>query len=416
MFSYFTSLFGASESEPKPIRSYGWKKDKYTDEQLASRPALSTYKKLTYHPSLNDFKYVDLRSKCPQVYDQGKLGSCTANSTCAAYCFEMMKQGEPCVEMSRLYLYYCSREMEGNVDQDSGAELKDVIYVTENTGMCIESLWPYDITKFSDKPTDVCYEDSKLHKTIKGERIQQTDNDLKQCLVDGFPVVFGFSVYESFETEQVAKTGIVPMPDTNNEKLLGGHAVMLVGFTQIDGQDYYIVRNSWGTEWGDKGYFYMRPEYLTNTTLSSDFWSIQLVKDIKDPNETLKNEHLETLKIVKKILNLNEECPEDELLDELMNVAVSSDLLKESKKKINELNITIKQMTDLIRDKNSLISELKDENDRFEHFDNIYLSEQKDTKDIKLNKSNKKKLGHVKQPYNMDAWRSNKRPIHKYEW
>jgi hypothetical protein len=343
MFSLF-GLFGSSDPEPTIIpKKYGWKKDKYTEHDIATRPALSTYKKLTFHPYLSNISSVDLRNKCPPVYDQGQLGSCTANATCAAYGFEMMKQGEKYVDMSRLYLYYCSRDMEGTVDQDSGAEIKDVVSVTEKTGLCVDSLWPYDITKFTEKPPQTCYDDSLLHKTMNGERIEQTSDSIKQCLLDGYPVIFGFQVYDSFESETVAKTGIVPMPNTTTEKLLGGHAVLIVGFTQLNGQEYFIVRNSWGESWGDKGYFYMPPAYILDSTLASDFWSIKLVKDIADSNivasdgkkvtENLLNSEVELEDInnitkLKELLGLPKCCEFKRVVESIEKLVKRSDASK----------------------------------------------------------------------------------------
>ena len=98
---------------------------------------------------------------------------------------------------------------------------------------------------------------------------------MKGCLASGFPFVFGFTVYESFESQEVAKTGMVPMPAAG-ESVLGGHAVLAVGYD--DGHQRFIVRNSWGTGWGMQGYFTMPYAYLTERDLSSDFWTIRLVQ------------------------------------------------------------------------------------------------------------------------------------------
>ena len=283
--SYFSKFFWDTSSNANfSNKKYddiklGWIKDNYTEHDKLVRPALSTYKKIIHHPMLKSITGIDLRNKCPPVYDQGNLGSCTANSICAAYEFEMLKQNEVhgYEQMSRLFLYYMERSIEGTIDRDSGAQIKDGISVVTN-GLCLESLWPYDISKFAIKPDQQCYDDQKLHKTIKEYRVQQNYDDIKQCLLDGYPIMFGFIVYESFKSDQVTNTGIVPMPSVN-EKTLGGHAVLLVGITNINNIEYYIVRNSWGTEWGDGGYFYMPCEYVENSNLASDFWTIQLVKD-----------------------------------------------------------------------------------------------------------------------------------------
>ena len=95
---------------------------------------------------------------------------------------------------------------------------------------------------------------------------------MRACLADGFPFVFCFSVYESFVTQAVARSGTVPVPKVN-EKLLGGHAVCAVGYDQKSRR--FTLRNSWGTQWGRKGYFTMPYAYLANRNLSDDFWTVR---------------------------------------------------------------------------------------------------------------------------------------------
>lgn len=248
------------------------------------------YKKYGWKPSLPDFrdKYFDfslnynnkgkpdLRCYCPKIYNQGKLGSCTANAISFAYEFDQMKQKETDIFIpSRLFIYFNERNMEGTVNSDSGAAIRDGIKSINKIGVCPESLWPYDISKFTEKPHEQCYIDASKHKTVKYARVKQTIQEMKDCISSGYPFVFGFSVYESFETDEVAKTGIMPMPQ-KNEKVLGGHAVAAVGFND----KYFIIRNSWGEEWGEKGYFYMPYEFISNSNLANDFWVIYDVKDI----------------------------------------------------------------------------------------------------------------------------------------
>jgi len=167
----------------------------------------------------------------------------------------------------------------------------------------------------------------------------------------------------------------------------------------------------------------MKPDYITNPTLASDFWSIQLVEDIADPNEKQNiqhletNEHLETVKLAKKILSLNEGCKESELIDELMNVAISTDLLIDAKKKINELTKTINQLTDTIRNNNLIISDLKEENKKFAHLEDAYLTESKDSSyDKTNNKLFGKKKPYLKPAYNMDTWKTQTRPAYRSNW
>jgi C1A family cysteine protease len=219
---------------------------------------------------------VDLRPQCPPVYNQGELGSCTANAIAGAIQFDEMKQKlSPVLTPSRLFIYYNERVLEHTVHSDSGAQLRDGIKTVHKQGVCSEQDWPYDITKFENKPTPSCYQHAAQHCISLYQRLMQNLIQMKTCLASGYPFVFGFTVYESFESSQVAKTGIVPLPGPS-EQVVGGHAVAAVGYD--DSQLVFLVRNSWGEGWGMKGYFTMPYSYLTQSDLSSDFWTIRLVK------------------------------------------------------------------------------------------------------------------------------------------
>jgi C1A family cysteine protease len=218
---------------------------------------------------------VDLRDNCPEVYDQGQLGSCTANSIGAALEFDQIKQGEQSFTPSRLFIYYNERVIEGTVSSDSGAQIRDGVKSVNQLGAPPESDWAYDISKFADKPPQPAFDEAAKHKSILYQRVTQTLPQLKGCLAAGYPFVFGFTVYESFESQQVASSGEAPMPKAG-EKQLGGHAVLAVGYDED--QQRFIVRNSWGPGWGMKGYFTLPYPYLLQDTLSSDFWTIRSVQ------------------------------------------------------------------------------------------------------------------------------------------
>jgi C1A family cysteine protease len=219
---------------------------------------------------------VDLRPNCPPVYDQGQLGSCTGNAIAGAVQFDREKQNlKPDFVPSRLFIYYGERVIEGTVNSDAGAQIRDGIKVVAKQGVPPETDWPYDITKFADKPPPKAFTDALKDLAVSYSRVAQNLGQMKGCLASGFPFVFGFTVYDSFESQQVAQTGVVPMP-ASGESVLGGHAVVAVGFD--DGQQRFIVRNSWGTGWGMHGYFTMPYAYLTDRGLASDFWTIRLIK------------------------------------------------------------------------------------------------------------------------------------------
>jgi C1A family cysteine protease len=202
--------------------------------------------------------------------------NCTANAIAGALEFDQMKQQLSQIFIpSRLFIYYNERVIEGTVNSDSGAMLRDGLKSVGNQGACPEDMWPYDITKFQDQPTQECYQVALQHRAIVYQRVVRDLNQMKGCLASGYPFVFGFTVYESFESQQVAQDGHVPMPQPNEQEL-GGHAVLAVGYD--DTNQWFIVRNSWGENWGMKGYFTLPYAYLTSRGLSSDFWTIRTVQ------------------------------------------------------------------------------------------------------------------------------------------
>jgi C1A family cysteine protease len=220
-------------------------------------------------------KKVDLRSKMPKVYDQGQLGSCTANAIGAAFEFGQVKQGLKDFMPSRLFIYYNERAMEGTIDTDSGAMIRDGMKSVAKLGVCTEDTWPYDISQFTEKPPAKAYTEAKKHQALVYRRVMGQLHQMQGCLAQGYPFVFGFSVYESFMSPEVAKTGKVPLPP-RGEQLIGGHAVLAVGYD--DAEQSFIVRNSWGTGWGIKGYCLMPYGYLTDPQLARDFWAVYAVE------------------------------------------------------------------------------------------------------------------------------------------
>lgn len=239
---------------------YGWKKD-------SPDPRDYLYKRLMTDRTIP--VKVDLRVQCSPIEDQGDLGSCTANALTGNLEFLEMKGGIPYWDVSRLFIYYNERKIEGDIPDDSGAQLRDGIKSLVTYGYCSEKRVPYNIARFAKKPSCIAYTEASKHKISTYYSIKSMD-EMNHCLADGYPFVFGFSVYESFESDQVANTGIVPMPKPG-ETMVGGHAVCAVGYDQD--KKWFIVRNSWGTSWGDKGYMYMPFDLVIQ--YANDFWSVR---------------------------------------------------------------------------------------------------------------------------------------------
>jgi C1A family cysteine protease len=247
-------------------RTYGWRRDlpDKRDVPFAPREHVTD---LTLPPA------IDLRPLCPVVYDQGSLGSCTANALAGALEFDLKSKGQDFAP-SRLFIYYAERSMEGTVASDAGAYIRDGAKVVSHLGVPDERLWTYYEPRFDKRPPKSVYKAALAHRAVSYAKVRQTHDDLRRTLAAGFPVVFGFSVYESFESSAVAKTGIVPMPSMS-EDMLGGHAVMLVGYD--DSEQRYIVRNSWSSGWGMLGYCTMPYAYVEDPDLASDFWTFRAV-------------------------------------------------------------------------------------------------------------------------------------------
>ena len=215
----------------------------------------------------------DLRPKMPPVYAQLALGSCVSNGVGAAIEYNFHIMNHPDFMPSRLFIYFNGRVVEHTVKSDSGLQIRDGIKVVAKYGVCPESMWGYDIKKFTSKPLDMCYAAAAKDVVTRYKRLTSL-TQYKDAIASGYPVIFGFSVYESFESDAVAKTGIVPMPKPG-EQLMGGHCVLAVGYN--DHTQRVIVRNSWGNSCGIKGYCEMPYEYF-NSDLVSDCWTIFYVE------------------------------------------------------------------------------------------------------------------------------------------
>jgi C1A family cysteine protease len=255
-----------------------------------SNPTISIpkYHWVTDKPDSRDYAYVPNAITPPSVVDlrslygtpvenQGNLGSCTGNAIAEAIEMIDRKNGKN-TEVSRLFIYYYERLLEGTVSYDSGAYIRDGIKACYTYGAPLESLWPYNISRFRTPPSSAAVQDAARRKVTLYERAADF-NACINALANGYPVVIGFTVYSSFESGNWWYTSAnMPYPNTRTERILGGHAVLLVGYN--NNTQRFIVKNSWGTNWGDNGYFYMPYQVIQNTNMSSDFW---VIKNVNNP-------------------------------------------------------------------------------------------------------------------------------------
>ncbi|HUK14492.1 MAG TPA: C1 family peptidase [Thermoanaerobaculaceae bacterium] len=259
----------------------GWVRDLPDHRDLFYSAALPTLRVL---PSK-----IDLRPKCPPVYDQGNIGSCTANAIAGAIQFDRrLAREKPDFVPSRLFIYFNERAMEHTIPLDNGAQLRDGIKSVAKQGCCPEKLWPYNPVPADPNthlfppnapetktPSAVCYKVAAECQVISYHRVQQSLWQMKGCLAEGFPFVFGFRVYDSLWDATGKPKSIVPLP-TGNDQPDGGHAVLAVGYDDSTGR--FMIRNSWGKTVQEQGYFEMPYSYLTDANLSADFWTVRAVE------------------------------------------------------------------------------------------------------------------------------------------
>lgn len=247
-------------------RKYGWVRQLpdfrdchivHSDAAVASRP-----------PSRN------LADKMPPVYDQGQVGSCVGNSTAAAFEYNLTREGGGGWTPSRLFVYWNARRLEGTTDSDSGAQIRDGVRGVALWGAPKETDWPYDPDACTVKPNAHAFLEAKRNVASSYLAVRQSVDAIATTVAGGEPVVFGFSVYDYFESDEMASTGVLKMP-LRSEQMLGGHAVLIVGYDDV--ARTFSVRNSWGASWGKAGYFDMPYSYAADPQLASDFWVVRHV-------------------------------------------------------------------------------------------------------------------------------------------
>jgi C1A family cysteine protease len=243
-------------------RKLGWKRDKLDERDYkysAVMPAV-----ITLPPSVN------LVKEMPEIWDQGNLGSCVFHGVPAAIWHCRYKQNDKPVMPSRLFSYYNTRVDEGSVYEDAGAEIRDAVKNIARLGICPENEWPYIIERFADEPDAKCYKDALKFQILEYRRINLNLTEMKTCLAEGYPFVFGVMVYSNFPMDTT--TGTVKMPG-KYDYAEGGHCLLAVGYN--DKTKRFTFRNSWGEAWGKKGYGTIPYKYLTDPELSADFWTIR---------------------------------------------------------------------------------------------------------------------------------------------
>lgn len=214
-----------------------------------------------------------LRDELPAVLDQGQLGSCTANALAGLMQYHSIQTGTDMGVPSRLFIYYQERLREGTLTTDSGAYGRDGFASLRAVGVPVESLWPYDISQFTEKPSQEAYDGAGAHKIHHYTHARTNLKEVQSLILKKRPVAFGFSVPACFEGEQCMSTGVMPMP-VKGEQYIGGHEVYAMGWKEIDGELYIECRNSWSASVMDEGNFWIPASFLFGG-YASDFRAIQ---------------------------------------------------------------------------------------------------------------------------------------------
>ena len=219
---------------------------------------------------------MDLRAWSSPVEDQYDLGSCTGSAITSAYeLLTKLKQPEKFVELSRLFVYYNIRLIEGTTDIDSGAYIRDGIKALKKYGVCKEELWPYKTSEFATPPPQSCYEEARQRSITNYRRLSGV-NDILDALNNNQPVMFGMAVYEGF-MDISYRYPTISLPDYN-ESSLGGHAMLMVGYDLK--RKVFLAQNSFGVDWGLYGYCWMPFDYVRQEVY--DVWTFDL-SDRTDP-------------------------------------------------------------------------------------------------------------------------------------
>lgn len=264
MIRFIRRLF---KRKPVPVRNFGLKRDKVDPRDRVYTPRYKARVLLPESTERRNFKNFPFR------WDQGSIGSCTGHGAAAGFIRALIKNNQPIYDPSRLYAYYNAREDDCKAE-DSGASIRDVIKGLNKYGLCKEETWPYIPSKFAVKPSDQAYTEGEKHQTLEYYRIYPvTKEAIMSAIYEGYAIVYGQILYESFMSEEVARTGIVPYPKCWEDQV-GGHCKCVTDYEEAG----VFELNSWGRTWGSDGGCLIPWKYILDPKKSFDMWVIKLTE------------------------------------------------------------------------------------------------------------------------------------------
>jgi C1A family cysteine protease len=250
--------------------TYGYKPDLFDHRDYKFAPKFGVSQ---LPPSTNNRAHIDW------IYDQGAENSCVAQSSSSLIRYVRKQQNLPEIDPSRSFIYWCGRVVEGDQTRDQGMQIRTAMQVLSNSGYCSETLWGYYPSTIFAQPAVAVYDAASHNLVAEYVSINQNHADLKSSLAEGKPFVFGMEVFTSMESAEVAQSGFVPMP-TKTDEVLGAHAVLCVDYD--DSKEAYFIMNSWGSGWGQKGFFWLPYNFIESQELCSDFWTINSFRTIPE--------------------------------------------------------------------------------------------------------------------------------------
>lgn len=245
---------------------------------------------------------VDLRRHMSRIEDQGDTNSCVANAVAGAYEYLLRRHwGEDGYDVSRLFIYFNARA-DDEEWEDDGTTIVAAIQGLQDYGACSEETWPFDEDLVNETPDDDAYEEAAGFR-VEDVAVVPTELDSwRSCLAEGYPIIFGLDVFNSFDDHR--RKGLVSMPSRRESRRdsHSAHAMLCVGYSDPD--RVFIVRNSWGRSWGDRGYCYIPYDYLLSDRYNhGDSWTIRQMTILEEDEDTWEDDEDSILDLVSSLVN-----------------------------------------------------------------------------------------------------------------